>query len=870
MEKLSLQSIQKHLCDKVVSEHPKLLSEIDLSDDELDLLRSDSHVLMTDAISGRRRYDLAIAYLMMDVGMRNYSDGDYWTNFWDEVAIDYRLNDQNALGNFFLDVLRKYDLAIMENSGRKYVNNILMHALIPENQVYRDAFFNFVHRFYRIVLNGKVPDDLDDKLQIMADVFRQGKLDAYPEMNSISLIVPTKQALSDVRFFGNTVKKIIHRFAEEYESLDEVNLGRYEKSFREWSNSQQHRRERRHGIGEKPYVHFDISQGKLYLVIPSMELRDAGQNTVEVRSSTGEIAHMDRLLYSSQFGKVVSDDRAVEIKWNPLDRYSVLVGGHIVFENSNPGFLILNKNGNQRFKVALGFNMLVLPKDMVINLESVVLVDREYDIRAFMINKGEVLEIGEHSFSVEDEVTPDIHVVTSCIDMGCTDQDGNRFNAYPVQPEIRISGISKRRFKLSISHGLNSVRFDSMEDLMSDPASRTEGGGTVLDLSKSHLRSEPGIYHIRFNGREVYRYVLMPDFKFEFEKSLYEEDETSLVRYSGNDKGVTFDTRDGIVSLDPIILDGRELSLVLQVPSRRFSFDNKTWYMFGKELYYRETHHSRLYIYCPTLVFPKIDVKREGSKPIDLEIEGRLLVCDFAKIAKISTMIEYSKEAISRLSFKCGRFDLFSIRYSADYIISWNKVVRTNAPDNTWAVIRENSTGREYRLEDSINIPDDMGDYTILEYYGDDFGSECRTVKVQEHSFHIPAETANRIRAGDDFISIWYHHHSVKFTNNDFRNLVEIDKPYDPSIQRSVQERYARMGTHEEGYYLTVKNEIKRVILQDTNFLRLKKRARRFKEGDPLFSYQLCCAYLELDFDPEMEELKDSLKEKAELLERMS
>ena len=342
------------------------------------------------------------------------------------------------------------------------------------------------------------------------------------------------------------------------------------------------------------------------------------------------------------------------------------------------------------------------------------------------------------------------------------------------------------------------------------------------------------------------------------------------MRYSGNDIGVTFDTRDGIVPLDPINLDGRELSFVLQVPSRRFSFDKKTWHLFGTELYYRETQYSRLYIYCPTLVYPKIEVKLEKSKPIDLEIEGRLLVCNFDKISMISTIIEHSKKAICRLQFMCGRFDLFTIRYSADYSISWNKVVRTNAPENTWAVIRENSTGLEYRMEDSIDIPAEMGDYTILEYYGDDFGSEFRTVKIQEHSFHIPVDTAKLIRAGDPFVSIWYHQHSIKFTWNDFRNLVEIDKPYNPSIQRSVQERFARLGASEEGYYLTVKNEIKSVILQDKNHLRLKNRAKRFKDGDPLFSYQLCCACLKINHDPEIEELKDSLKETAEVLERIS
>ena len=99
MDGPTLYSIQSHLCDVVVTEHPKLLSEIDLSDDELDFLRSNSCVLVTDVICGRSRYDLTFAYMMMDVGMRNYSDGDYWTNFWNEVAVDHIQNDQNILGS---------------------------------------------------------------------------------------------------------------------------------------------------------------------------------------------------------------------------------------------------------------------------------------------------------------------------------------------------------------------------------------------------------------------------------------------------------------------------------------------------------------------------------------------------------------------------------------------------------------------------------------------------------------------------------------------------------------------------------------------------------------------------------------------------
>lgn len=862
MIEITPSTVQQHILEQIESEHPKLLSEIGLTDQELEVIRERSGPLIAGALSGVTRYNLVVAYLMMDVGMRNYSDGDYWGSFWNEIKIRHTDKEQTELGKFFIDVLKKYNLAYKEGKHRKYVDNIMMHAFIPENQNYRDSFFNFVLKFYRIVLNGTTSDDLDDKLQIMADVFKGDSIGNYPELNGIPLIVSTREALSDVDYFGNTVKKIIHRFAEDYESLEDVDLGRYERSFREWVNALQHSKQKRRSIGERPFVHFDVSDSSFRLIIPSMEVSRPNGIILKVESSSGDVLYSGSIPASMQFDRAITDDHWIMMKWNPLDEYRVLVDGCTVYENRNSELMILNKNGNQRRKVAIGFNMIVVPKNADINLQtSVILEMKTYEVRAFMISRGEVLTVGDNSYIVEEEVSANVHIVSACLDVGCLDQDGNKYDVYSSLPKIRISSDERmRRFRLTVSHALNSVLYESYDKLIQDPEVMLEGDDAVLDLSETTLRSEAGIYRIRLNGREMYRFVLMPDFAYEFEKQFYEEDECSTVRYTGNEAGVAFNTRDGVVSLDPMIMDGRELHLVLQIPSRRFSFDKKTWHMFGEEMYYRDTQSERIYIYCPTLVYPVIDVNYEGSKPINLEIEGRLLVCEMKKINQIGVMIEYSRQLIFKLKFKCGRFDIFIIRYTADYTFPENRIVRRNAPPNTWAVVRDDSTKSEYRIEDDFEIPEEVGDYTLLEYHEGDFGDDYRVVRNVSRFLSIPEDTSRLIMAGDPFVSILNRRYSKEYAWSDFRNLVEIDKPYDPMVQNEIRLKYQNAGEFEEKSYLMVEEAVRRAILADRNTIRLNARIWKFRDVDPAFCIELCNAYLTLDNSSEVREILSQLQ----------
>ena len=858
---MSLDMVMTKVTDQIKEGHIKLLSEINLTDEELKLIRNHSKLLVSLALNGFRSKDILSAYVMMDVGMRNYHDGAYWDDLWNEVEVIHSSNDQSTLGQFFIETIKRYDLAVFREEKRKYVNNIMMHAFIPENEGYRDAFFNFVLRFYRIVLNSSVPEDLDEKLQTMADVFRENSLSDYPEMSSIPLIASTKYALSDVSYFGGTVRKIIRRFAQDYDTVEEVNLGRYEESYRAWINSHSNGRVKRRSIGEKPYVHFNIDRNQLMLVIPAREVSRAGNIPIEVEIS-GE-KRTDSVVATVQFGKAITEEKVLIMNWNPLSPFVVRIDGNQIMKNEDLDLMILNRNGNQRHKVALGFNMVVIPKGTVVNLQTNTVYEMEdFSIEAFIINRGELLDVSGHKFAVEEEISADIHVVSPCLDISCEDQDGNRIDVYAKHPVIRIGKAISKRFKLTISHGFNVVNFDSFEQLASNPNMKQSGDDLLLDLSSAIKSLDGGVFRIRYNGREMYRYLLIRDFEFHFERNLYEEDEISTVYYSGNLEGKSFDTKSGVVVLDPLTIDGSEFTIILQVPSRRFSFDKKNWHMFGEVMYYRDTQASEIYIYCPTLVYPIIKAVYKNSKPIMLTIEGRYLKCEFSKISQIGDILEYSNKSIFKLKFMCGRFPLFVIRYSSDYCVKGDVIVRKSKVDNTVAEFVDKLTGYTARFDDSFKIPPLTERYQVMEYYDDGFGEQGRIVLTGFMGFQIPGDITGTILAGDDFGSIFYAKRTKSYNSSDFKNLIDIDSRYDPDKQKKIEEKYQAMEWAASEGYQEIKKAILKLFLSDSNYIRLKSRAKRFADDYPEVAYELCCVYQNKTKRSDLDELKGILEKR--------
>jgi hypothetical protein len=852
----TLREIGNSLRNQVRVGNINLLSELNLELEEIELIRSSADRLIDSALKGRDTFDIQVAYFMMDIGMRFYDDGTYWTDFWNQVGIEQNQNKQSILGEFFKNTVTKYGLAVAETRGRPYVNIILMHSFIPEK--YSDYFFDFVQKYYRVVLKASVPEDLDSQLSVFEEVFsKEHATDAYPELKSVHLIVPTKLVLKKREFYVQILAKIIKRMANDYEFVDDVKLGIYEEPFKKWRQKEKIRKKTKSDINSPPTMRYDNENSELFMNIPPQIMDPNDGLTCFVESSDGQILHRFNITQYSQFHNLISEERDIRLTWDPLDRFVVRIGKRKIYDNENDGVIFFNKNGRKRSKVSLGFNTVIIPKGSEIDIQTSDLAGgNNYAIKGFLMTRGDKVCIRGKMYIIEEEILESLHIISDSLDIECFDQDNNPYVAYSEHPILRLSlsSESKLRLKLSVGRSFHRISYDDVEDLSKDIfVTQDEQANYLIDLSKKGLSVENGIYSIRYRGRDVYKYVLLKDFKYNFEKELYESDEDSQLYCTGCPNGIMFNTVQGVVELPKLNSDGRELSIQVQVPSRRFSFDMKTWILFNsKELYFRDVEKRQVYIYCPTLVFPRITVNYDGSKPLVLEIEGQYLTCEFKKVVQIGHILEMGHMYMPSMSFKCGRFDLFTIRYTANYELSSGSINRTNAPKNTHSLCKYES-GKIIPFDgDSIILPSDVVESVdVYECYDTAFSEEMR------FAFH--PNTRPRLRTGGDIIwkgetpkelKVDFNGETVTYGRELIDYLICIDTPYDADHGKCFRNQHS-MNTKGSSVelYDSVCGLIRDVILSDESTERLKRRIQRFKDGDPEFATKLCERHLELRSD---------------------
>jgi len=853
---ITLGTIGENLRRQIESGSIHLLSELNLEQEEVEIIRSNADRLIQHALSGRQTFDIQTAYFMMDVGMRFYNEGTYWTDFWDQTGKP-NPNHQSKLGEFFVKTIDRYNLATAETRGRKYVNPIMMHAFVPEK--YCDYFFDYVKKYFTIVLKNTFPEDFDQELSVFEEVFRDSDpTGSYPEFKYVNLLVPTKLALTDRKYYAPILSKIIRRISNDYDSEDDVKLGVYEEPFRKWKLKEEGRKNKHSDVSSPPTISYDLSKNELYLLIPPQILDPSDGMKCTVRSSEGSILKEFNIAAYSQFHKMISDQKGFKLNWNPLDEFVISIGERVLYTNKNDGVIFFNKNGQKKSKVSLGFNMAILPKEGEIDVMTSELGEGNgYVIKGFLMTRGGKICVSGRTYIIEEEIQEHLNVISDSLDLDCTDQDGNTYKVFSHHPTISISHSQNKMSKLKLSIGRRADRlsYDTMEDIASDEDIQFDRDSNyVLDISKKNLTCENGIYTVRHRGRDVFRYVLLNGFTYHFERDLYEKDEESKLYYTDNQEGQPFNTTQGVVSLPAMNMDGRELTIVIQVPSRRFSFDTKKWMLFdSKELYFRDIEQKRLYIYCPTLVFPQILAIYPKATPQPLEIQGPHLTCEFKKVTLVGNQLNAARMYMPLMRFKCGRFNLFTIRYTADYEFFPWKIIRKNAPINTNAVCVCENGQRISFLNDTAHIPPDVsGIIDVYEYYDDGFGEQKRFARSIHAEMKLEAKPEAIINGvTPDSITVIIGEIKMKYDWEQINYLVSLNDKLTAYDYQYALDYLPRIGdyNHSVELYGLVCDKIKDIILSDDSPERLKKRIGRFKTVDAEFTKRLCRRCLELGDD---------------------
>lgn len=835
-----------------------LISQIELDDDEIALIRASGDEMYDDVKKGWKRCDLQFAYYLVDIGMRYYDDRKYWEEFWNSIGCKQNVNKQGMIGDFFIATLRRYNLPVFNLSGMHYVGNILAHGFIPNK--YSSAFFDFLYSFYNVALRGTVPDDLSDAMYIIAQVFSDPEFSrTYPELRGTNLIKSTCNVLCDETLFGTVVKKMIRRIGNSYDSLDDVRLGVYEEQFRHWAENHDRRRSRDR-IGGSPYLECDKERVVFNLIIPP-RAADNQHPVLTLKSSDGSVICTRRLNASERFGiHIIDDEQPVEIP-DPFDEFTVWMDGNCIFSNTNDGYILFNKNGRSHRKVSLGFNLVVARKSLTEDLQGIEFGDVGEDgkLYGFMMGPTDSVQIGGHRFTVEKTIDESIRISTPVVDAQCRDQDGNSYLMFDRLPSLRIFvNRENRDASLDVTCGMNRVHIERLASLCDDGFGGDADVG--MDLASSGLREEAGVYSIMLNGSVKARFLMIPGFRCTFEEHLYTTAKESTFEVTGFDETYHFDTMDGQVHTAPMVIDGREFVFGFQVPSNRYRIDEQPWRMFGNEMYFREAQGSKLFIYSPISLFPRIKV--DGfQKSFELGVEGNYLVFDFCRIAMLSRMIEASTKKWSVLKFCCGDEKIFSIRYTADYTYGKGAIIRKDAPPNTWAVVENVASGEKTPFEGDQCIVNDTDDLRVWEYYDAGFGSDRREAMFLKRSIDVEPSLVAAIISGEYVGRVDFAPGGMSFDAKYFRNLIRIDGMYDPESDLRMFKRNDP-SDDKVAKYLMAYDAVRRVLINDVNIDRLRKRIVRFSTSDPELAIQLCDAYLKRSPNSDIRERRAELEEK--------
>ena len=748
-------------------------------------------------------------------------------------------------------------MALYTEHSRKFVNNFLMHALIP-NQ-YANSIYDFISRFNKIVLKNRDESEHQACLEYIAEIFDKGDSDKYPELQNMNLIKSTKLALSDTRYFSNTFLKIIKRMMNNMEEGESLNLGIFEESFKTWLLTQNaKKKDTRMEFNENPYIHFNAENGKTYMMIPGRGLSSESR-TLKVLSGEGEILESRIVNVYEQFGMFVADEQTMEIRWDPLDDFYIVIGNETIYKNNNRGHIILSKKGKSRKRLSMGFNMAIVGKEADISIEHNIMGEfAKYNVVGFIVSRGESVSIDKHHYEIETEIFDSLGIMTGAEDVDCRDEDGSRYNLYSKHPKlsIEINNESKSKFSLSVYDGYNRIHYDSLNEIELDKGCTKSGNVLELDLSMTSLKPTDGIYTIRCK-RKVFKYILLNGFNYTFEDEIYLENKESFVTWSHGEK-IQFNTEDGLLKLPEITFNNTKLSMTLEIPSNRYSFDKKKWHLFDSEdIYFRNSEsHDYLFIYCPKLMYPQIMPIYQGGRKLDLNIDGHYLVCETSKINQLGMLFEKGRIYEPYLKFKCGEHNLFTIRYTADYTTTDNEIKRRNAPEYTsFHVQLDDGTSIENCEEYCELPPEYCGTITIVEDYDEGFGPLSRIASVEKIGLRIEMDEGEVIAGNADTkITVRKNRKKWIVPPEDIHYLIEpegnINNAYIDDIKSCYKESDESLN-HSISAYDSVCDYIKTTLLKDDNINRLKMRARKFEKVDLGFTIELYRRVLELCDDSE-------------------
>lgn len=595
-----------------------LLGEIPVDDVEYEqLLEYSRGFLRNVSPSLGTRVDLRLSITLVQIAIREYKEGKYWSYFCEAIGESVSSNKMNYCGKVFAATAKFYGLLYVnreDSSAQMYVENIKLHSIVTN--YYMRGFYDFIYSYYEKNLLRQLTDDIDDDLESLS-AFMQTTLEQNADSivgiegngraaKSYRLLKSTRMLLANGDL--GTIREVLlpvltmidnYYYDSELPSYND----RFTNCFSMWTKEQEQsevhaaeRKENRLLTSKKPYIYIDFEHMISYLSIPSQKFRDSecdGEATARIIIN-GYEKNIDLEIYKS-FGIYLSekidipipsifDDIEVYIESNVEKRYRVF--------KSN--YRILNKNYICVNKLVKEKNLLLVAKETPVLFENendCIDYSDEYNLFDFYsinVSDESVIHIGKKSISLAGEYSeiPDFEDVIEEYEI--YDSENNKLIVTRKHPTISFVVSDNKIDGTVLVVNDSKIPISKIENRNIYPANQIGEKAVVITL-EDVLPQQDGSYDICIDipdekNKNIPKYVRLSKLEAGCSKSIYgpsdeiyvwvkhaheyswtDADNVELVGIVGNTDQYKVENMDGSIDAVSFNLDLNE-ELKLKIP----------------------------------------------------------------------------------------------------------------------------------------------------------------------------------------------------------------------------------------------------------------------------------------------------------------
>lgn len=532
-----------------------LLGEIPVDDDEYkSLIEYTRRYLKAVSPSLGVRVDLRLSITLVQIAIREYKEGKYWSYFCEAIGETISLGKMNFCGKVFAATVGYYGLLYInreESNSQMYVENIKLHSIVTN--YYMNGFFDFVYSYYEKNLLRQISDDIEDDL-VSLSLFMKKMLDENADSivgiesngrasKTYRLLKATRLLLAngDLETIKDVLLPILSIVDNFYYDSEMPNdNSRFSNGFELWSQKQEQsevrsveRKENRLLASKKPYIHVDFDHMMSYLYVPSQKFRDSecdGEATVKIIIN-GYEKSIDLEIYKS-FGLYLSEQICIPIP-SPFDQVEVYIESNIEkkYRIIQSNYRILNKNYDCVNKLSKEKNILLVEKEVKVLFDQeddCVDFSNEYgafDFYAVNVSDESVIHIGNKSISLAGEYSeiPDFEEIVE--DFELFDKENNKLVITRKHPTISFLVDENKLAGTVIVVNGNKIPITNIENKNTYYANQ-KGEIAVIVTLEEVLSQTDGVFDIYIDipnekDKRIQKYVRLSKFEAGCSKRIY-------------------------------------------------------------------------------------------------------------------------------------------------------------------------------------------------------------------------------------------------------------------------------------------------------------------------------------------------------------